>query len=91
MNGRDLQVRTRIRCGKSWRQSGINTLKSNTLLYHYGRSRMRKLNNSTDPEDMLVLPPMDVSEIMLLTMMIISPTAHGRHMTSMMMTCQDVT
>jgi len=30
-----------------------------------GRSRKRKLNNSTDPKDMPSLPTMDVSEIML--------------------------
>ncbi len=34
-------------------------------MYHFGRSRKRKLNNSTDQEDMPALPSMNVSEIML--------------------------
>jgi hypothetical protein len=34
-------------------------------LYHYGRSRKRKLNNNTNPEDMPALPSMDLLEVML--------------------------
>jgi hypothetical protein len=34
-------------------------------LYFYGRSRKRKMQNSTDSKDMPSLPSMDVSEIML--------------------------
>ncbi len=41
-------------------------IEDNDSLYFYGRSRKRKLNNSTDSEDMLPLPlPTEAMEIML--------------------------
>jgi hypothetical protein len=59
-------VRTRKVHGNNWRQSGINTLKTTTPCNFYRRSRKRKLNYSTDSEDMPPLPPpMQALEIRL--------------------------
>jgi hypothetical protein len=44
----------------------IQYIEDNDSLYFYGRSRKRKLNNSTDSEDMPPLPlPTEAMEIML--------------------------
>ncbi len=44
----------------------IQYIEDNNSLYSYGRSRKRKLNNSTDSEDMPPLPPpTEAMEIML--------------------------
>jgi hypothetical protein len=45
MNGRDLQVRTGIRRGKSWRQSGMNpsfNVRSEELLSVSGEKKEKK-------------------------------------------------
>ncbi len=59
------------------------------LLYFFGRSRKRKLNDGTDPKDMPSLPTMDVSEIMLVDNEDYQPDCPWKTLTIMIMTSQD--